>query len=125
MFTYIKISKILIFICFLHFISVCMFTVEQHECKDDGDCNKYQHTSCAEDRSDKKRKCLCADYLPPSTSGDCKKLQAGNGESICSLSPFVTWGTEIRNSLFTIIFMQSHLHRFLEEKKNSERTYQT
>jgi hypothetical protein len=61
---------------------VRIFTAEQHECQDDADCAKFQHTSCHQDQNDKKKKCLCADYLPPSQSG-CKKLQKGNGEPIC------------------------------------------
>lgn len=49
--------------------------VDNHECKEDGDCSNIPNTSCAADKYDKKMKCLCADYSVPNP--DCKKLPKG------------------------------------------------
>ncbi|XKL60023.1 hypothetical protein PGB90_001039 [Kerria lacca] len=48
--------------------------VENHECKVDSDCRSVPNTSCAQDKTDKRMKCLCADYSHPTSEGDCKKL---------------------------------------------------
>lgn len=54
-----------------------IISVEQHECKSDGDCSGIPNTSCAADPGDKRLKCLCADSQQP-VAGDCRKLPKGN-----------------------------------------------
>lgn len=58
-------------------------SAEQHECQDDSDCSTYPTTSCDLDKTDKRKKCLCADSSQPTTSGECKKLPKGKN-SHCS-----------------------------------------